>query len=128
MSMTHDEMKPPYKIAGQYPHNWIQDSAGADVVTEMKLALDCEIDAMQLLCDALNANSDPTMREVEIPADMYPLPELPQGKTRWIGRGRFERGRGIFAPNRKIRYRDEEYQEWQTTPHFGENLFHIEAV
>jgi len=121
-------MKPPYKIAGQYPHNWIQDSTGADVVTSITLTLNCDEDMMQLLCDALNANSHPTLREVEIPAELYPLPELPQGKERWIGRGRFKSGSGIFAPNRKIRYYNEDYQEWQTTQHFGENVFHIEAI
>lgn len=121
-------MKPPYKIAGRYPQNWIQDSTDADVVTSIRIAPDCDEDMMQLLCDALNANSDPTLREVEIPTDFYPLPELPKGKTRWIGRGRFKSGRDIFAPNRKIRYFDEDYQEWQTTQHFGEDVFHIEAV
>jgi hypothetical protein len=121
-------MKPPYRIAGQYPQNYIVDADGADVVTSITLTLDCEQDIMQLLCDALNANSDPTLREVEIPAEMFPLPELPKGKTRWIGRGRFKSGSGGFAPDRKIRYYDEDYQEWQTTQHFGENVFHIEAI
>ena len=84
-------MKPPYKIKGAYPQNWIQDSTGTDVVTSITLTLKCDLDAMQLLCDALNANSDPTMREVEIPAEMFPLPELPELKERWIGRGWFDR-------------------------------------
>jgi hypothetical protein len=121
-------MKPPYKIAGQYPQNWIQDSAGADVVTSITLALDCEIDAMQLLCDALNANSDPTMREVEIPAEMFPLPELPQGKARWIGRGRFPDWECAITPQRKIRYMEESEMRWLCTSYFGNDYFHIEAV
>ena len=121
-------MKPPYKIAGQYPHNYIVDADGADVVTSITLALDCDLDAMQLLCDALNANSDPTLREVEIPAEMFPLPELPQGKTRWIGRGYFEgKSFGIY-PHRKIRYYEPHNKEWFTTNHFAEKYFHIEAV
>jgi hypothetical protein len=121
-------MKPPYKIKGAYPQNWIQDSTGADVVTSITLTLDCEIDAMQLLCDALNANSDPTMREVEIPAEMFPLPELPELKERWIGRGRFpDKTHGIY-PNRKIRYYDPHDKDWYTTQHFAENFFHIEAI
>jgi hypothetical protein len=120
-------MKPPYKIKGVYPRNYIVDADGADVVTEMKLALDCDIDAMQLLCDALNANSDPTLREVEIPAEMFPLPELPIGKTRWIGRGSFI-GKGRFCPDRKIRFWDEDNYEWATTQHFSYDIFHIEAV
>jgi hypothetical protein len=121
-------MKPPYKIAGQYPHNWIVDAGGADVVTSITLALDCEIDAMQLLCDALNANSDPTLREVEIPAEMFPLPELPHGKKRWIGRGRFETYDSGILPNRKIRYWGMHVPEWCVTQYFGGEQFHIEAI
>jgi len=121
-------MKPPFRIAGQYPQNWIVDADGADVVTSITIAHICDLDAMQLLCDALNANSDPTLREVEIPAEMYPLPELPEGKIKWIGRGWFNRKTyGIF-PNRKIRYYDPEGGEWHTTQHFAQNVFHIEAV
>jgi hypothetical protein len=121
-------MKPPYKIAGQYPQNYIVDADGADVVTEMKLALDCDIDAMQLLCDALNANSDPAMREVEIPVDCTELPPLPTNKSRWAGRGYFDgKCYGIF-PQRKIRYYEPDEKEWYTTQHFAENFFHIEAV
>jgi len=121
-------MKPPFRIAGQYPHNWIQDSAGADVVTSIAVFADCEQDMMQLLCDALNANSDPTMREVEIPAEMFPLPELPQGKERWIGRGTFDgKSHGVF-PYRKIRWWGDGENEWLTTQHFSGNVFHIEAV
>jgi hypothetical protein len=121
-------MKPPCKIKGAYPQNYIVDADGADVVTSITLALDCEIDAMQLLCDALNANSDPTLREVEIPAEMFPLPELPKGKTRWIGRGAFDgQNLGIF-PNRKIRFWSIFCDEWQTTQFFAGTQFHIEAV
>ena len=121
-------MKPPYKIAGQYPHNYIVDADGADVVTNITLALDCEIDAMQLLCDALNANSDPTMREVEIPAEMYPLPPLPEGKTRWMGRGFFaQKWHGPFR-DRVIKYYEKIGNEWCSTRYFGYNFFHIEAI
>jgi len=121
-------MKPPFRIAGKYPQNYIVDADGADVVASIILVQDCDQDVMQLLCDALNANSDPTMREVEIPAEMYPLTELPQGKTRWIGRGYFDgKCYGIF-PNRKIRYYNPQDKEWNTTQYFGEDLFHIEAI
>ena len=121
-------MKPPYRIAGQYPQNYIVDADGADVVTSITLTLDCDLDAMQLLCDALNANSDPTLREVEIPAEMFPLPELPKGKKRWIGRGCFE-GKcfGIY-PDRRIRYYSPHDKGWFTTNHFAEKYFHIEAI
>jgi hypothetical protein len=121
-------MKPPFRIAGQYPQNWIVDADGADVVTSITLARECDLDAMQLLCDALNPNSDPTMREVEIPAYMFPLPELPKRKTTWTGRGCFE-GKcfGIY-PDRKIRYYEPDDKEWNTTNHFAEKYFHIEAV
>lgn len=121
-------MKPPYRIAGQYPQNYIVDADGNDVVASIILVQDCDEDMMQLLCDALNANSDPTLREVEIPAEMFPLPELPQGKTRWIGRGRFGRKAHGIYPNRKIRYYSTEEKEWFATQYFGENVFHIEAV
>jgi hypothetical protein len=121
-------MKPPFRIAGQYPHNWIVDADGADVVTSITLAHECDLDAMQLLCDALNPNSDPTLREVEIPADFAELPPLPTNKSRWAGRGYFEgKCYGIY-PQRKIRYYEPDEKEWHTTQHFAENFFHIEAV
>jgi hypothetical protein len=121
-------MKPPFRIAGQYPQNYIVDADGADVVTSITLAHDCDIDAMQLLCDALKANSDPTLREVEIPAEMFPLPELPKGKSRWVGRGKFKGYDSGILPNRQIRYWDATDNEWLGTQYFGSIEFHIEAV
>jgi hypothetical protein len=121
-------MKPPYKIAGQYPQNYIVDADGADVVTQLRCDWKDETDYMQLLCDALNANSDPTLREVEIPADFAELPPLPTNKSRWAGRGYFK-GKcfGIY-PDRKIRYYEPREKDWHTTQHFAQNVFHIEAV
>jgi methyl coenzyme M reductase gamma subunit len=121
-------MKPPFRIAGQYPQNWIQDSTGADVVTSIAVSADCDEDMMQLLCDALNANSDPTMRMVQIPAEMFPLPELPEGKSRWIGRGTFKGYDSGILPNRQIRYWDATDNEWLGTQYFGSWEFHIEAI
>lgn len=121
-------MKPPYKIKGAYPQNYIVDADGADVVTQLRCDLQDETDYMQILCDALNANSDPTMRVVEIPAEMYPLPDLPKGKSRWIGRGCFYAEKHGPFPHRKIRFWEEDCNEWQTDSFFMNSTFHIEAV
>jgi hypothetical protein len=121
-------MKPPYKIKGVYPCNWIADADGKDFVTRIECDIGDETDYMQMICDALNANSDPTLREVEIPAEMFPLPELPKGKTRWIGRGAFKRYHTGILPNRQIRYWDETDNEWLGTQFFGSWEFHIEAI
>ena len=70
-------------------------------------------------------DEDPTMREVEIPEEYFPLPELPEGKTRWVGRGYFG-GRTIeVSDDRHLRFHDD---SWSGTYVFSHNYFHIEAV
>ena len=68
---------------------------------------------------------DPTMREVPIPEDAPPLPPLPEGKTRWVGRGGFDdttipTGARIVYFLTTIR--------WLETIAFSTKMFHIEAV
>lgn len=70
---------------------------------------------------------DPTQLEVPIPDNAPPLPELPEGKTRWIGRGRFE-GKKIDGNRRQIKYWLASDDRWTTTYEFSLSPFHIEAI
>ena len=70
---------------------------------------------------------DSTMREVEIPKKYFPLPELPEGKTRWVGRGRFP-ANAILGNGREIRYYSNLTKEWLSCVNFSGGSFHIEAV
>ena len=70
---------------------------------------------------------DPTMREVEIPSEYYPLPELPEGKSCWVGRGRFP-DQSFYRDGRAIRYYSSGDKDWVICYGFSMDLFHIEAV
>lgn len=74
------------------------------------------------------APEDPTMRVVEIPAEMHPLPDLPEGYSRWVGRG-CGWPEAIAAGNRVVRWFRWSTNEWQPTSTFSAHTcFHIEAV
>jgi hypothetical protein len=68
----------------------------------------------------------PTMQEVGIPKEYYPLPDLPKGKSRWVGRGRFG-GKFASGNGREIYYYSGDKQ-WRDCIDFSYHVFHIEAV
>jgi hypothetical protein len=70
---------------------------------------------------------DPTMREVGIPKGYYPLPDLPKGKSRWVGRGRFG-GQFVSGNGREIYYYYSGDKQWKGCIDFSYHVFHIEAV
>lgn len=79
--------------------------------------------------DIPTAPEDPTMREVPIPDEYLPLPPLPEGKTRWVGRGVFEDA-VAYAGDRTVFYWWGGTQ-WLPTATFSSRSptqFHIEAV
>ena len=68
---------------------------------------------------------DPTRRVVPIPEEMLPLPPVPEGYDKWVGRGTF--GGGLFrGKGRLIRYWGAE--KWNLCDNFSNYQFHIEAV
>ena len=69
--------------------------------------------------------TDPTQRIVPIPDEMLPLPPLPKGYSKWVGRGTFE-GQTIRAKGKKIAYWD--LDVWETTSCLSLDFFHIEAI
>lgn len=70
---------------------------------------------------------DFTKRDLPMPDDIPELPPLPEGKARWVNRGRF-RGKSIeSAIGSEIRYLSTGY-DWQPTYHFSCDVIHIEAI
>lgn len=72
-------------------------------------------------------DEDPTLQEVEIPSICHPLPKLPRGKKRWVGRGTMG-GVREKALGRHLRYYDTQFRRWVGTDEFSLDFFHIEAV
>jgi hypothetical protein len=75
-----------------------------------------------------DAPEDPTQRDLPIPPDCPSLPELPEGKTRWVNRGGFDFGMSVPADDRVVFYWSPAYEIWKKTSNFGGCLIHIEAV
>lgn len=69
---------------------------------------------------------DPTRQVVPVPEEYLPLPPLPEGKTQWVGRGRFK-GANYEAGDREVRFWSA-VSEWWGTQWFSMEAFHIEAV
>jgi hypothetical protein len=95
-------------------------------------ALQAQVDALTARLDYMIANEpdDPTQRIAPIPEQMMPhLPPLPEGKTEWVGRGRFE-GLEIYAEKRHVAYfiNSTRGLRCERTNHFSDAFFHIEAV
>ena len=68
---------------------------------------------------------DSTRLVVPIPEEMLPLPPVPEGHDKWVGRGTFRSG--LFrGEGRLIRYWDTE--KWTLCANFSSHQFHIEAV
>lgn len=70
---------------------------------------------------------DPTRQVVPIPEEYLPLPPLPEGKTQWVGRGRFA-GERYDAGDRDVRFCWMTNTAWISTDRFSGDLLHIEAV
>ena len=70
---------------------------------------------------------DPTRQVVPIPEEYLPLPPVPEGKTQWVGRGRF-RGARYDAGDRDVRFCWMTKTAWISTDIFSGDRFHIEAV
>lgn len=70
---------------------------------------------------------DPTRRVVPIPEEMLPLPPVPEGYDRWVGRGRFPET--IFeGDGRVIQFWGTSSSIWIACDTFDSNYFHIEAI
>jgi hypothetical protein len=75
-----------------------------------------------------DAPEDPTQRDLPIPPGCPSLPELPEGKTRWVNRGGFDFGMSVPADDRVVFYWSPVDEIWKKTSNFGGCLIHIEAV
>jgi hypothetical protein len=73
---------------------------------------------------------DPTRRVLPW-VDLPEPPPLPEGKTRWVNRGRFPNwpsGSGPFAGSRIVYYLGPNYRKWHDTIDFSGDYIHIEAI
>lgn len=71
---------------------------------------------------------DPTKRDLPMGTDWPPLPELPEGKTRWVNRGHFQNVEITGAPRHDgtIMYFDGD--KWCDTTSLSGPFPHIEAI
>jgi hypothetical protein len=75
--------------------------------------------------DPVHADECPTRREL-LWGDLPEPPPLPEGKTRWVNRGKFQ-NLDIKAIGREVAFLDAE-GTWRETFNFSTLLPHIEAI
>lgn len=81
--------------------------------------------SQQAAADLRAALDDPTQRDLPFPDGLPELPPLPEGKTRWVHRGRFS-GLDIETGDRIVYYADSE--RFIQTCRFSTCLHHVEAI
>lgn len=64
---------------------------------------------------------------VPIPPEYLPLPPLPEGKTQWVGRGRFD-GQRHRAHGSDVYFYCYQRNDWFRTNYFSYSPLHIEAI
>ena len=70
--------------------------------------------------------ADPTMRDLPFPDGVIPT-QLPEGKTRWIYRGKFVFEIAYPCESRHVRY-SVSGKDWRKAYNFSTPAHHIEAV